>query len=147
MFDINSFMNAATGAASTKRLVVPAGVYPATIVKIEPKQGTIGKGDRIGQPWLALNVTWQIDDPTIAESVGRSSVQLTQSIMFDLDENGDIATGEGMNWRYGKFRDAIGKNNPGDVPADFIGQSAKIQVVHELYEGEIQERVKAATKL
>ena len=67
MFDADNFMNAVFTEANDTRLVpCPAGEFHAVIEKAEPKSGTIGKGDRIGQPWAQIAVSLKIEDAAVS---------------------------------------------------------------------------------
>jgi hypothetical protein len=149
MLDVNSFLEQASGETSTKRVPIPAGTYRAYIQKVGFASGTVSKaGENYGKPWARADITWEIDDDELRAKLNRASILVTQGIMLELDPSGSkIATGEGVNIRYGKFRAAIGKNGASDRPADFVGCGAMIQIDHEMYEDQVQERVKSVAKV
>lgn len=132
LFDPSTFLDSSAGGPlSTERLLVPAGVYSnAYISDVTPKEGTIGEGDRAGQPWVSINFIWVIDDNELRQKMDRAEVKVTQSVMLDLTEDGQLDTGKGKNVRLGKLRKALGIND-GDVQwRKFIGIPATIQIAH-----------------
>lgn len=133
MFDANSFMNAVfTEANDTKLVPCPAGEYQAQIEKLEPKSGTIGKGDRIGEPWASLNISYAVADQAVTAITGRDKVTVFQSVMLDLTPQGGLEQGPGKNINLGRLREACGLNNPGQpfTPSQLIGQMVRISVRH-----------------
>lgn len=149
-FDPNQFLDAQfTESNDTKSLPIPEGEYQALIEKVGIRQGVIKKGDRVGESFLALDVTWDIDDQGVKQAMDRSKVTVTQGIMLDLTEEGNIDFGKGKNVTLGKVREAVGLNVPGQPFAFnmFPGRAAKILVKHRIDGEDIRNDVKGVVKI
>lgn len=130
-FDKDAFMQATIKTAlSTKVKPVPVGEYIAQIVEVDARGGIIGKGEKAGNPWGTMDVTWEIQDPALAAEMNRERVRVRQGLMLDLTPEGMLDLGPERNVRYGKLRDAVGMNNPDKEfnPQMLVGQTARIQV-------------------
>ena len=139
-FDPDSFLDATLpGANSTKREVVPAGVYVARLSNLEVKNGTVNKpGENFGKQWVALNFRWNIDN--LPNGI------VFDSVFLDLGEDGRPDMGKGKNVKLGKLREAIGLNSGPAQFRAFDGRVATIKVEHRIYEGEPQAEVKSYAK-
>ncbi len=142
-FDPESFLDATLpGANSTKREIVPMGVYKASIGKLEVKGGNITKeGDNYGKPWRALNIQWLIEGQPINSVMEQTKVVVYDSVFLDLDDDGQLSMGKGKNVKLGKLREAIGLNNGPAQFRAFEGRPATINVIHEPYKDEMQAKV------
>jgi hypothetical protein len=132
-FDAQNFMNAVfTEVNDTKIVPCPAGEFYAQIEKVEPKSGTIGKGERVGEPWASLAVTYTIEDEAVKQLVGRDIVRVTDGVMLDLTASGGLDMGKGKNIALGRLREATGLNQPGKQfsPLMLVGQRVKVAVRH-----------------
>lgn len=133
MFDANNFMAAViTEANDTKIIPCPAGEFPAQIEKVEPKSGTIGKGDRMGETWAGLAVTYSITDEAVKALTGRDKVFITDMLMLDITPAGGLDMNKAKNIQLGRLREACGLNQPGQPfsPTMFLGQYVKVMVRH-----------------
>ena len=133
MFDANNFMSAVYEEANdTKRTPCPAGEFQAMIDKVEPKSGTIGKGERQGQTWAGLNVSYSIQDPSVLALVGRDKVVVTDLIMLDLTPSGGLDMSTGKNIGLGRLREACNLNQKGQPfsPMMLNGRFVKVSVKH-----------------
>jgi len=148
IFDADAFLDATLpGSNSTRREVVPAGTYRASIDDIQVKNGTVKKeGVNFGKPWVSLNVKWSIEDDALKAQLNQTKVPIFQSIMLDLNDEGGLDMGKGRNVGLGKLREAIGLNSGPAQFRAFVGRVATIQVAHELYQGELQANVKSVAK-
>lgn len=152
-FDPQAFLDATTQeATSTETIPVPIGEYEATVADngVDFKSGVSGPDSKNpGRPWLRLDVTWEIDDQRVKEAVSRDRVVVRQGIMLDLTEGNQIDMGKGKNVRYGRLRDALGLNEPGQPfsPRMMVGRRAKIKVSQRPYKDTIQNEVDAVTRL
>lgn len=134
MFDANNFMSAVfEDANDTKRIPCPVGEHSAIIEKVEPRTGTIGKGERTGQPWAALNVTYSITEPGVLELLQRDKVTVTDMVMLDLTGQGGLDMGPGKNIDLGRLREACNLNQKGQPfsPMMLNGRMVKVAVRHE----------------
>lgn len=133
MFDANLFMSAVYEEVNDTKIVpCPAGEFHAQIEKVEAKSGTIGKGERIGEPWASLNVAYKIEDQGVQALLGRDNVSVYQSVMMDLTPNGGLDMAKGKNIGLGRLREACNLNQPGQPfsPTMFVGQRVKVSVRH-----------------
>lgn len=119
-FDPQSFLNSQTfQEGSTKISPFPDGDYIAVIEKIDARSGIIGKGDRQGEQWVAIEATFKLTDYTsgdleeIARNIGREDKLVRQSYFIDIDSNGGIDMSEGKNLRLNRLREAVGQNVSG----------------------------------
>jgi hypothetical protein len=153
MFSPETFMNAVfTEANDTSIIPCPAGEFASQIVSVEPKSGTISKGDRAGEPWARLDVLWETQDPAACSVTNRTPTKIRQGIMLDLTPQGALDMSKGKNVQLGKLREAIGLNTPGQPfsPAMMIGRSGRTSVSHRIDERDgvtIQAEVRAVASL
>lgn len=138
-FDANSFLDTTiSGPTSTERILVEPGQYTAFVADLK---SATGFSEKSNQQWARLDVVFELEDEHQKERTGRARILMTYGIMLDLDENGDIAVGRGKNVRLGKFRKAMGKNDGDFVPRELLSLYAKVNVKHEIYQNEPQERI------
>ena len=116
-FDPETFMTTATTEANeTTYQPVPEGEYRAMIsdaVARQPKPG-----------FVLLDVTYDIDDPQLAEKLNRQNpVKIRSGVILDVSDDGALETGANKNVKLGKLRDAVGQNQPGQPwsPQKLIG--------------------------
>jgi hypothetical protein len=152
-FSPETFMNAVyTEANDDKIIPCPVGEFSAQILEITPKSGIISKGERAGEPWARLDVSWETSDHAATSATGREKVRVRQGIMLDLTPSGGLDFSTGRNVGLGKLRSATGLNVPGQPfsPAMFVGRSGRISVGHRIDERDgvtIQAEVKAVAPL
>jgi hypothetical protein len=133
MFDANNFMSAVFEEANdTKRTPCPAGEFQAMIEKVEPKTGIIGKGERQGQAWGGLNVSYSVQDPAVLQLLGRDKCIVTDLVMLDLTPAGGLDMGPGKNIGLGRLREAVGLNQKGQPfsPMMLNGRFVKVAIKH-----------------
>lgn len=142
MFNPDDFLSGTvTGEMATSMEPVPEGEYPALIKDVAARQTQSEKGT-----FTILDITWQIDDPAVAEAVGMDSPTVRQSIFLDTTESGGLDLGKGKNVQLGRLREAVGQNDSGPwSPSHLAGQVAKVRVAHRLYEGRIFADVKGVS--
>lgn len=111
-FDAEAFQNAVvTEASSTSINPWPQGDYVVTIKKAEIRSGTIGRGDRTGQPWAGLSVQVEIGDRSqLPEGCAPTASGM---VMLDLTDSGGLDMTKGRNVNLGRLREAAGLNTPG----------------------------------
>lgn len=119
-FDPQAFLSSSTDQeGSTKVSPFPEGDYVATIEKVDARSGVIGQGDRQGEQWVALEVTYKLQDlpgenlEEIAENIGRGDKLVRQSYFLDTTPEGGLDMGQGKNLRLNRLREAIGQNLAG----------------------------------
>lgn len=154
-FDPQQFLDAQQDQPNVKRPPLPTvnparadGGYIAVIGEVKPDAGTIGKGERIGQPWLSMIIPLSLEIPQqVQDQLGlkldKGTITLTDRAMIDLTPQGTIDNSVGRNRRQRMYRDAVDMNKPGDVFSwrKLTGQAVVVKVEHEIYLGEIQERI------
>lgn len=147
-FDPQSFLDATTTNADEKRPLIPAGWYTAVIGEIDPlkvKSGTIGKGERIGQPWTQIPLPIRLQLTPEAQSLGLpAEFTLTDGVFPDLTAFGGMDEGKGKNNRRRVYREATGLNKAGEPFAwrMLTGRPVRAEVIHKvLDDGRIVENV------
>jgi len=150
-FDPNVFLSAQITEVNEKRPPLetensqsPDGCYMAVIGEIKTRSGTIGKGERTGQPWCSMVIPLRIQVPGDQQAKGLPpEITITDSAFLDLTPEGALDNSKGKNRAQRNYREATGTNKPGEVFAWRMleGRTVKVKVAHELYEGAIQERV------
>lgn len=151
VFDPNSFLDAQINEVNEKRPPIPTenpdsedGLYIALIGEIKTDTGTIGKGDRVGQSWVSMIVPLKLQFGPITQSLGLpAEFQLTDRAFLDLTPQGGLDNSKGKNRQQRAYREATGLNRPGEPFAwrMLTGRVVKVKLAHELYEGNIQERI------
>jgi hypothetical protein len=156
-FDPNAFLDAQQAEVNVRRPPLPTeniaspsdGLYTGIIADVQMKSGTIEKGDRAGQPWLAAVVAIDVEVPQqVQDQLGikldKGTIRLSEYAMLDLTPDGKgLDNGVGKNRRQRQYRDALDMNKPGDVFSwrKAIGQPVKVKIQHEMYNGEPTERI------
>lgn len=149
IFDPQAFLNATVDTPSVKRPPLPAqnpaspdGLYIGILSEPVPKQWSSKDQTKSG---VKMDVSITVDVPAeVQQSHGLPpTVVLFDSIMLDQLPNGGIDNSPGKNRRMRVYREAVDMNKPGDAFAFrmLTGRPVKVKVDHELYNGEIQERV------
>lgn len=155
LFDPQSFLDATIDAPSVRRPPLPVE-NPATPDRLylavlgEPKpRAWQGKTDP-SRSGIAFDIPVKIDVPAeLREKLGvEAQVTLSDSIMLDLTEQGAIDNGPGKNRRLRIYREATDLNKPGDVFSfrKLEGRLVKVKIDHELYQGDIMDRVGTVLK-
>lgn len=150
-FDPNLFLDAQSGEVNEKRPNFPAenpdsedGLYVAVIGEVKADSGIIGKGDNAGKPWISMVVPLKLEFGPKVQALGLpAQFQLIDRVFLDLNEQNAIDNSKGKNRGQRLYRDALDLNKPGDVWAWRMaqGRHVKVKVAHELYEGNIVEKV------
>lgn len=148
MFDVTQFLDQTiTEANSTQSTPVPPGEYIGVITEVKARQWT-SKADP-SRTGVTLDVTWQLDDPSLKELLGRDKITVRQGIMLDFTDSGQLDTGKGRNVQLGRLREAVGLNTPGQAFAFNMlhGRTAKVNVGHRVDGDQIFVDVKGVTRL
>lgn len=131
LFDPNAFLAATTSeAGSIISVPIPVGEYVAVIEKVEARPWQ-GKADP-SKSGIAIDIVYNIDDPKVKEFLARPKVTITQGLMLDLSEAGDLDMSKGRNIQLNRVREACNLNVPGQpfAPRMFEGKIVKISVGH-----------------
>jgi len=150
-FDPQKFLDAQQTEVNEKRPLIPAenpddpeGHYLAVIGEIKTDTGIIGKGDRAGQPWVSMVIPLKLQFPSVVQALGLpAEFQLTDRVFLDLTPQGGMDNSKGKNRGQKNYRDATRMNNPGEPFAWRMlqGRPVKVKLAHEMYEGNIVEKV------
>lgn len=155
-FDPNLFLDAQVAEVNIKRPPLPVhnpaaedGLYTALIGEVKMDSGVVSKeGERKGSVWLSAIIPLQIEVPQqVQDQLGlkldKGTITLTDRAMIDLTPQNTIDNSPGRNRRQRQYRDALDLNKPGDVWSwrKATGQVVKVKIDHEMYLGEIQERI------
>ncbi len=113
LFDADSFLSTQVeGSMSTKSEPVPEGDYRSVITEVEkPRLVQPGVGQDF-KPFVNMNVTHKIDDPALAEKLGRKEVLVRQQLAIELGTDGKPSREKGTNIGLGALREALGQNDP-----------------------------------
>lgn len=147
-FDPQSFLDATQTEVNEKRPLIPAGWYTAVVGEIPAdgvKNGTYGKGERIGQPWLQVRVPLKLSLTQEAQAQGLpAEFQVSDGVFIDLTASGQIDNGKGKNNRQRQYREALAMNKPGE-PFSWrmtTGRPLRAEIVHKILEdGRIVENI------
>ncbi|MBW8034108.1 MAG: hypothetical protein FVQ79_00120 [Planctomycetes bacterium] len=134
-------------STATVRIPVEAKDYAAQISKVEAREVTIGKGERVGQKAIVLDVIYNIDDAEQKTLTGRDPLAIRQSIFLDTTERGGLDFGKGKNVRLGRLREAAGQNAEGQAwsPGMLSGVMVRVQVGQRIDGEDIYEDIKKVT--
>jgi len=147
MFNPEEFLDMQiTEENSTKAIPVPAGEFVAVVEKVDMKSWAKKDDPSVGG--LKLEVTWNIDDQSVKDTLERDKVSCKQQIMLDLTDSGGLDMGKGKNVGLGRLREAVGLNVKGQ-PFSFTmltGRLAKVKVEHRVDGENIYSEIKAVSK-
>jgi len=139
-FDLDQFMQQDMTSALSDRELLPPGEYVAQIGK--PK----------GKRWVSKDQSQTGVSVVFALSVQTedgSTVSVPTSFIVTLNDDGKIDDAPGKNFRLKEYRDATGNNEEGK-PFNLgmlEGQTVRVVISHDLYEGKVSERVKSVRAL
>ncbi|CAB4149428.1 hypothetical protein UFOVP1320_45 [uncultured Caudovirales phage] len=150
-FDPQAFLDAQTNEANEKRPTIPAenpadanGLFTAVIGEIKTDSGTISKGDNAGNPWISMIIPLKLQIPAAIQALGLpAEFQVTDRVFLDLTPQGGLDNSKGKNRGQRTYREATGMNKPGETFAwrMLTGKIVKVKIAHELYNGNIVEKV------
>ena len=150
LFDPAQFLDVETTDNATKRPPLPVGDYTATVGEITcvPWQGR-SDPSKSGLKYivpLAIEVP-----PSIQQDLGLTvpTIKLTDGIMLDVTEGGTLDYSPGRNGSLRRYREALDMNKKGEVfsARKMTGRLLLVKLTHEIYNGEIQERVGGVARL
>jgi hypothetical protein len=149
LFDPQAYLDSQISEPTVKRPPLPAGDYTAIIADVKSRTWQ-GKTDPT-KSGIAFDIPLTVDIPAdIQQQLGITATTLnfTDSIMLDLTESGTIDNGVGKNRRLRTYREATNMNKAGDVfsPRKMIGQVVTVKIKHDLWEGEIVEKIAGVAK-
>lgn len=147
-FNLDALMSSEITEAQEKRPPIPVGTYQARIKTLVP--GTWAKKDGTDSG-VKFDLTLEVTIPSDVQGelgIQESTVILRDSIMLNLNAAGGIDTSPGKNARLRTYRIACGMNVQSQPfsPPQFVGKGVSVTIKHEMYEGEIQEKIGAVTE-
>lgn len=154
-FDPSAFLQAQISEVNTKRPPIPTenpdaadGLYPAVIGQIKMESGKYERGDNIGKPWLSAIIPLQVEVPQkVQDALGlkleKGYLVFTDRVFIDLTAHNTIDNSVGKNRGQKNYREALDLNKAGDIWSwqKAVGQPVKMKLNHDLYNGEIVEKV------
>lgn len=147
-FSPETFLDMTMETPLERREPLPVEDYTAVIGDVKSVAWNSKDGSKSG---VKLDVPLTIDIPaTLQASLELpATLQIRDSIMLDLTDNGNIDMSKGKNNRLRQYREACDMNKVGDVfsPRKMTGQVIKVHVTHELYNGNILEKIGAVSKV
>lgn len=153
-FDPNAFMNVEIDTPLVRRPPLPPGDYIATIGAVKAEQWT--KKDDATKTGMRYVVPLTLEvPPEVQGKLGSAddpyptTVKLSDTIMLDLTDGGTLDNSVGKNGHLRRWREALDLNKKGDVfsPRKMEGRMVLVKLGHDLYMGEVQERVSSVTKV
>lgn len=151
VFDPNLFLDAQTTEINEKRATIPVenpdeedGLYLAVIGEIKTDSGTIGKGDRAGDPWISMIIPLKLQFGAELRALDLpAEFQMTDRAFLDITPEGNLDNSKGKNNQQRVYREATGLNVPGEPFAWRMleGKVVKVKLFHDVWEGNIVEKV------
>jgi hypothetical protein len=147
-FDPAQFVDMETDVALEKRPPLPPGDYTALIGDVTCVPWSSKDSSKSGLRYV-VPLKLQVP-PSVKEELKLNSdtIQLTDSIMLDQNENGTLDFSPGRNNYLRKYREALGQNVPGEKwsARRMVGQPILVKVKHDIYQGEPVERIDGVAK-
>lgn len=155
-FDPTSFLDATTTEAATKRAPLPVEnpasddhTYMGVIKEMKPPRMWTGKQDP-SKKGFAIDFSVMIDVPAQLQQELKLPAQLPlfDSFMVDTTAQGSIDWSPGKNRRARIYRDATDMNVEGQLFSFRMleGKVVKIIIAHEMYEGDVMDKIKTVVK-
>lgn len=143
-FNPEAFLDATLTDPTEKRKPLPVGDYTAIIGAVTARAWQ-GRADTT-KSGIAWDIPLTIDVPAAVQAelgMDQSTLNLKDSIMLDLTDNGTIDNGPGKNRRLRAYREATDMNKPGDVfsARKMEGRVILVKIAHDMWEGQPIERV------
>lgn len=155
LFDLNSFLDAATTEESKRRPPLPAGTELVATIGEPKARSWTGKQDP-SRSGIAVDLPLEFDlkalgrEDLIKHVGGLEKVTITHGIMLDLTEAGTIDYSPGKNGRIRLYREALGLNVPGQQFALRMlqGRQIRAKIKHRPGQNadEIYEDIEAVAK-
>lgn len=146
-FNPEQFLDITLTEPTVKRPPIPVGDYFALLGEVKSRAWQ-GKKDPT-KSGIAWDVTMEVElPPNLAELIGQPKIVVSDSIMLDLTDSGTLDNSPGKNRRLRLYREALDMNKPGDSfsARAMQGRQVKVKIKHEVYEGEIYERVDSVAR-
>lgn len=145
IFDPQQFLDAQTTDTLKRRPPVDPAVYLGIIQepKIRPWQG---KADP-SKSGYAIDIPIQLQlPPDQIQKVGQPTVTVTGGGFLDTTDQGGLDMAPGRNRTLRTYYEACNINKPGTTPRMLQGRQIRVQIAHDIYEGEPVEKVASVAK-
>ena len=147
-FDPDTFLNATVTAPSEKADPLPEGEYLGVCGKPEVRV-TQGRKDP-SKTYMFVDIPLSLEIPAELQ-VERNlppTRRITHSFGLDVTDQGAMDNSKGKNNGMRLLREALDMNKPGDSfsLAAVEGRALRVSVKHELYNEQIQERVRGVAR-
>ena len=158
-FDPAAFLDMPVDAPLVKRPPIAATDYISTIKDVIPEtwQSKDKYDEKTGQlkSGIKYTVKHTVDVPEAERTrVGLSqpTIELTDSIMLEMNDQGGIDTSAGKNGALRRYRDATDTNKPGVSfsARQLIGKLVTVRIAHRewpLGSGDMSEEIKGVAKV
>ncbi len=158
-FDPTAFLDMPVDAPLVKRPPLPIGDYTSTIkdVQVRPWQSKDKVDERTGQlkAGIAYDVFHTVEVPEAARALiglEQTSIELKDSIMLELNAQGNIDQAPGKNGALRRYREALDMNKAGETfsARKMIGKMLLVKLAHREYpvgSGDLFEELKGVAKL
>jgi hypothetical protein len=147
-FDPAMFLDMTLDEPTIRRAPLPVGDYLAVLGEVTARRWT-SKNDST-KSGIAWDVPMTIEVPSELQSSLSLPPTLNNkdSIMVDVTAGGGMDNGPGKNRQIRNYREALDLNKPGDTfsARAMSGRMVRVKITHELYNGDIQERIGGVTK-
>lgn len=146
MFDPQQFLDVTLTEPTVKRPPIPIGDYLGSIKSVKARAWKSRDNTKSG---IAVDVAIEVALGDLAQSYGAPAVVISDSIMLDTLENGSLDNSVGKNRKLGNYRDALDMNKKGEQFSIRMmeGRMIRVKVSHEMYEGDIYDRIEKVAKV
>jgi hypothetical protein len=148
-FDPATFLNATVNAPSEKADPLPEGDYIGVCGAPEVRV-TQGRKDPT-KTYMFVDIPVTLEVPVeLQSSLGLPPTRrVTHSFGLDVTDQGTLDNSKGKNNGMRLLREALDMNKPGDAfsLATVEGRPIRVALKHELYNEQIQERVKGVARV
>lgn len=146
-FSPDSFLDATITEPTTRRPPLPAGRDFIGIIGEVKSTAWQGKKDP-SQSGIRIDVPIEIDitaTPDVLAIVGQEKIVLIDGIMLDTTPGGSIDNSPGKNSKLRRYREALNMNKPGDAFSfrQMQGRQIRVKIKHELFEGDILDKIES----
>jgi len=149
-FDPATYLDSVTTEQSVRRPPLPIGDYTGMTGEVTVRPWESKKENAKIKSGIAYDIPITIDVPlAVQEALGIGpTVKLTDTVMPQLTELKALDWSPGRNNQLRHWRDATDQNVQGQTFSVRMlgGKFVKVKIVHEMYEGELYDRIGGVAK-
>jgi hypothetical protein len=148
VFNPEAYLNATFTEPTKKAPPLAPQDYTGVLGQVTVKNGEKEK-DGITRKWVAYEIPITIQVPADQQPALPATVTRRWSIFLDLNDNGAIDTSVGKNRGLRQLREAVNKNNPGDIFSpgrDVEGKVVTVRIKAEIYQGEPSDQIDSVAR-